>query len=377
MLARSLPGRRASSAHLENPLATPLDRALARAVHEVRLLAAVTPVNLQAERVRLAVELERGEAALPRFVYAPSARTDLRRALDAMAEALSGEVDAPLETLYRERIEELSLEARIAESVGLASLGTLASARFSMDDPAISVRCRAIAADWLRIPARPSGPTILSDSEQSGSLLREMQREIGLLRLPFAVRTSPALLSLAATGDTTLWIAEGRPLSAEDVRRIVIHEVVGHALPRTRARTRHPLFSIGTARGADDQEGVALLAEERAGALGDARRRELGARHWAVERMCDGASFADVARALTRDHGWPLARALPIAERVFRGTSGSGPGLGRERVYIGALVRVREHLAEHPSDEATLTSGQVALGAIERMRELGTMTRRP
>src|ERR1700733_10500890 len=206
MLARSLPGRRASSAHLENPLATPLDRALARAVHEVRLLAAVTPVNLQAERVRLAVELERGEAALPRFVYAPSARTDLRRALDAMAEALSGEVDAPLETLYRERIEELSLEARIAESVGLASLGTLASARFSMDDPAISVRCRAIAADWLRIPARPSGPTILSDSEQSGSLLREMQREIGLLRLPFAVRTSPALLSLAATGDTTLWI---------------------------------------------------------------------------------------------------------------------------------------------------------------------------
>jgi hypothetical protein len=368
MLARSLPVRRASSAKIVNPL--PFDRALALATREVRLLAAVTPLNLDTERLRLARELEEGDAAIPRFVYAPSARTELLRGLDAMARALPGEVDAPLEGLYRERIEELRLEARIAESAGLPSLGALASARFAPKDPATSVRAGAVAADWIQLPPPPSRPTTRSDAEEPGSLLREMQREIGLRRLPFAVRTNPALLSLAATGDTTIWIAEGREVTAEDVRRIVLHEVVGHALPRARARTMHPLFAIGTARGADDQEGIALLVEERGGALGAVRRRELGARHWAVERMGEGATFADVARALTRDHGWPLARAFSIVERVFRGTFGSGPGLGRERVYIGAFLRVREHLAVRPEDESTLTSGQVALEAIDRMRGL-------
>jgi hypothetical protein len=370
MLERSAPVRRASSEKIKNSLPGGLDRGLARAALEVRLLAAVTPLNLTDERVRLARELERGGPAIPRFVYAPSARTDLRRALDAMAQSLPGEISAPLEGLYRARIEELSLEARIAESAGLPSLGALASARFSPAERATAIRASAVAADWLLIPPLPTRPTTPSDADEPGSLLREMQREVGLRRLPFAVRTSPALLSLAATGDRTIWVAEGRLLTAEDTRRIVLHEIVGHALPRARAHSKHPIFSIGTARGSDDQEGIALLVEERGGALGAARRRELGARHWAVERMCDGASFADVARALARDHGWSLTRAFHIAERVFRGTSGSGPGLGRERVYLGALLRVREHLAERPFDEALLTSGQVALAAIDQLRAI-------
>jgi len=375
MLARSEPPApigRASSARISDPQCDPLDRALARAAREVRLLAAVTPLNLADERVRLARELERGGPAVPRFVYARSARSELRRALDAMARAVPEEVSAPLSLLYRERIEELSVEAQIAESAGLPSLGALASARFSPADPATGSLARAVAADWLRIPPPPVEATMPSDADEPGSLLREMQREVGLRRLPFAVQTSAALLSLAATGERTIWVAKGRLVTAEDTRRTVLHEVVGHALPRARARTAHALFSIGTARGTDDQEGVALLVEERAGALGDGRRRELGARHWAVERMCDGAAFADVVRALTRDHGWPLLRAFHIAERVYRGADGRGPGLGRERVYIGAFLRVRSHLAERPYDEATLTSGQVALGAVERLRGLCT-----
>ena len=371
MLARPSPARRASSANAKTKdQRSPLEHALAAAAREVRLLAAVTPLNLSDERARLARELARGGPAIPRFVYAPSGRSDLLSALDAMARSVQSEIGTPLGDLYRERIEELRLEANLAESAGRPSLGALASTRFSLPDAKAAAGASAVAADWLRIPSPPEAPAIRSDADEPGSLFREMQREVGLRRLPFAVRTSPSLLSLAATGDRTIWIAEGRLVTAEDTRRIVLHEVIGHALPRTRALAMHPLFSIGTARGADEQEGVALLVEERAGALGDARRRELGARHWAVERMCDGASFGDVARALTRDHGWPLSRALHVTERVFRGTSGRGPGLGRERVYIGALLRVREHLAERPFDEAVLTSGQVALGAIDRMRAI-------
>jgi hypothetical protein len=361
----------ASPAKSSHPPSSDLDRALAGAAREVRLLAAVTPLNLGDERIRLAEEIRRGRPAVPRFVYARSTRTDLRRLLDALADAVPDHVDGPLSSLYQERIAELSLEAQIAESAGLSSLAALANARFSPNDPEAVAQASVVAADWLRIALPKAEPTLASDADEAGSLLHEMRREVGLRRLPFAIQTSANLLSLAATGERTIWIAEGRPVTAEDARRTALHEVLGHAVPRTRALTKHPLFSIGTARGADDQEGAALLVEERVGALGDSRRRELGARHWAVERMCDGAAFADVVHALAREHGFPPLRALHVAERVFRGGDGGRRGLGRERMYIGAFLRVRAHLSERPLDEAILMSGQVALAAIDRLRDGG------
>jgi len=90
----------------------------------------------------------------------------------------------------------------------------------------------------------------------------------------------------------------------------------------------------------------------------------LAARHRTVEAMLSGATFADAATSLVRDHGLDVADAVLVAERAFRGGNGLAPGLGRERVYLEAFVRVRAHLAARPDDEPVLSSGQVALDAI-------------
>ena len=113
----------------------------------------------------------------------------------------------------------------------------------------------------------------------------------------------------------------------------------------------------------DDQEGRALLLEERAGFLEGRRRRTLAFRHRAVEWMADGATFADVAARLTTDHGVTALEAVLIAERAFRGGDGARPGLGRERIYLQSLVRVRAHLEGRPEDEAMLASGQISIDA--------------
>jgi hypothetical protein len=84
--------------------------------------------------------------------------------------------------------------------------------------------------------------------------------------------------------------------------------------------------------------------------------------------MVEGASFADVTRELTSARGVEPAMAIVIAERVFRGGDGVHPGLGRERVYLEGLVRVRAHLAAHPDDEEVLASGQVGLDAVDAIR---------
>jgi hypothetical protein len=85
--------------------------------------------------------------------------------------------------------------------------------------------------------------------------------------------------------------------------------------------------------------------------------------------MRAGADFVTVVRAL-RAAQMPLESALRIAERAFRGSHGVSPGLGREQVYLEALLRVEAHLRAHPEDEPILSAGQVAVRAIDRLRPL-------
>jgi hypothetical protein len=330
----------------------------------------VTPSNLREERARLSRDLERRGRLVPRFAYLPVSRRDVRRALEGLERRVAEVVDAGLVEVYRARIEELALEARIAEASGTELLGELALARFAEKGAAMRRRASELAADWLRIPPVPAEATMESEDRDPRSLLSQMRAEVGRRQLPFRVEVSASLSSRAATGERTIWIASGKWLTAEETRRTVVHEVLGHAVPRAHAAMRTPIFSIGTARGSDDQEGLALLAEDRAGLLDDARRRELAARHWSVLCMSEGASFADVVRALITDHGFSREAVLGIAERAFRGSDGRGAGLGRERVYLGAWQRVREHLGRRPEDEDVLASGQVALDAVPSLSRL-------
>jgi len=189
--------------------------------------------------------------------------------------------------------------------------------------------------------------------------------EVGRLALPFAVVVQPSLSALAATGERHILIASGRMIAREDVERTVMHEIEAHAIPRTRAaQARLAIFQIGTARGVDDQEGLALVLEERGNYLSPRRKRELAARHLAVEAMDGGATFGDALSALIKEHGLPANEAVLVAERAFRGGDGTSPGLGRERIYLEAFLRVGEHLKRKPTDEGILTSGQVSLDSI-------------
>jgi hypothetical protein len=196
-----------------------------------------------------------------------------------------------------------------------------------------------------------------------------MRAAVGAARLPFKVLVQPALAPLAATGDGVILVAGGRLVHAEDTVRTVLHEVDGHAKPRARSLSSPlALVRFGTARGIDDQEGRALLLEHRAGLLGPRRKRQLAARHRAVEAMLCGASFGDVARILKYAHGLDEAECVVVAERAFRGSDGTRPGLGRERVYLEAFVRVRERLDAHPEDERVLELGQISVAAIDALR---------
>ncbi|HEY3822107.1 MAG TPA: tyrosine/phenylalanine carboxypeptidase domain-containing protein [Polyangiaceae bacterium] len=335
------------------------------AARQVQLLGSLTPIDAHRERARLVEALQAGRDASPRWTYAPVAHDDLRRGLEVAERTLAEQAETPVDRLYLDRVRELSVEAALCMAAGTADLPRLARARFAPRDAEVGRQASLLCASWLDEP-RETAPseTCASDDADPRSLLARLRAEVGRLHLPFTVVTQPTLAPLAATGDGVILVAPGRRVSDEDAARTVLHEIEGHACPRARAREAPlAIFRTATARGVDDQEGRALLLEERAGLLGPRRRRQLAARHRACEAMTDGATFADVAPALVREHGLDVLQAVVIAERVFRGGDGVRPGLGRERVYLEALVRVRSHLDARPEDEAVLAMGQVSVEA--------------
>lgn len=361
-----------------------VEELMLQAVRDVQVLAAATPENAAAERARLTDALRRGDAECPRWTYralgASGRMAELRAALEEVWRAAKPQSrKEEVEAVVAERARELAVEAAICEAVGTRELGKLAEERFAPGTREVGDEAARTRAAWLaEEPEVEKGATMASDDADPASLVSRLRAEVGRLRLPFAVVIQPALAPLAATGDRVILVAPGRPTTERDVARTVLHEIEGHVLPRARAqRASLVLLRVGTARGVDDQEGRALLLEERAGLMCGRRRRQLALRHRAFEAMVDGASFADLTRELTSAHGVDPATAVVVAERVFRGGDGVHPGLGRERVYLESLVRVRAHLGEHPEDEPVLASGQVGLDAVEAIRAAATAERLP
>jgi len=345
-------------------------RLLVDVARDIQPLAAMTPLEARAERGRLTAEVRAGGRPMPRWTYARRDHEGLRRALEAAERCLAREQRHPLDRWVLGRVRELSLEASLCEAAGTTAVARLATERYADPCPDVAQAASALAAAWLTEPPQPPETrTIRSDDPRPESLVSRMRAAVGELRLPFAVVVTPALASLAATGETAIYVAAGRDVGEEDAGRTVLHEVEGHARPRAvSSQAGLALLRAGTARGVDHQEGRALVLEERAGYFTPRRKRQLAARHLAVEAMRGGATFADVARDLVDAHGLDPADAVLVAERAFRGGDGAHPGLGRERVYLESFVRVRRHLAARPEDERVLACGQIAVEAIEALR---------
>ncbi len=345
------------------PWVLTLDRALGALASKVALLEATTPVNLRAEIARVTPAFEAGNAVAPAFEWPPARDLDgLRGALDGLAEMAEKEGD--LGRVYGRRAAELGAEVDLMQRVGSKAFAARAKRRYKASS-ALEAAAAERAQAWLATSSPiDEGPRTASDDERDPrSLVRRMRAEIQRLSLPFTVRVRAEMAPLAAVGDEIVWVAAGRSLTEEQTQRTVTHELLGHAVPRARARGA-PLgiFAFGTAKGSDHQEGRALCIEEERGHLVGRRRRELALRHVAAVAVHDGALFVEVVRML-RGFDASTADALSLAARACR-----GGGLGRERVYLTAYFRVNAALARDPAIDLALGAGRVAVDAVEVLR---------
>lgn len=348
------------------PPARGLERLLAGAERVTSLLERCRPTNAAAETERVAAAWEAGQFATPVFCYAP--RPDLAPALRALEAVVSALQDGdPWEFLYRARACELLHEARIVEAIGSDAFLARAAERFPVDVSPDGRLADSIADAWASLSPESVGLRIVSDDPADPrSLVNQIGALAGALRLPIRLSGSPDMACAAATGDGLIVVRTGVSHTVDAARRIALHEIYAHALPRARAKAESiGLFAVGTAGSADDEEGRALLIEERHGLLDDARRRELAVRHIAARAVRRAADFVETVRHL-RERGVPAREGVFVAARAYR-----GGGLARELVYLPALFRVRAAFTSDPGLEAWCERGRVSVAAARALRVIG------
>jgi hypothetical protein len=190
-----------------------------------------------------------------------------------------------------------------------------------------------------------------------------MERAARAVGLVLTVRLDARLSAGAAAGDHTIYVQD-RVFGPNEARRLVAHEVLGHAIAGARgARETFAIFEVGTAGSFADQEGLAITLEDEAGALDGARWRILAARVVATDRMHGGASFGETARALVRDVGLSPKVAITTTERAYR-----GGGVARDAGYLAGLLRVRAALEHGRATLDELRAGRLDVGAIDTLR---------
>jgi hypothetical protein len=350
--------------NLDRPSST-LDavaRALARIENEVRLVGRAAPPDVGLEIARLVREFTRATRITLRGVQgAPALLGETRRSL-ARLSAISEEL-GPFGALHAARARELELEARLAEALGTPGVRALAAERFPAPPAARARECDGFVSDALSVTVTPSPELHRSDDHGNPkSLVARLGARARELGLSLRIDVRKDQVAVAATGHGLVCVRPGVLLSAHASERVATHELLAHALPR--ARSSHApwaLFGVGTRGAGEDEEGRALLIEERSGLLDAERRRSLALRHVSAFGVRAGAEPTDTLRELVT-LGAPLEQAAELTLRAHR-----GGGLGRELVYLPAYFAVRSALAAEPGLERWIERGRLDLETARRL----------
>jgi hypothetical protein len=331
---------------------------LLEAEQAIALVGRASPSNAAEQLSRFARAYDLGdERKLQLPARPPLDLSATRRALSRLAEraVTLGVYGA----LHAARALELELEARLAENLDQPGFHLLAAERFPAPSGELAAACDAfVEAAVALAPVATERPHRSDDRADSGSLVRRLERAARELSLPLRVEVRSGQFATAATGEGFVAVRPFVQLSAAVSERITLHELLGHALPRARARTQPLTFlRAGSAGASDDEEGRALLVERRARLLDDERRRELAFRHRAALAVRAGASRFELVQLLL-GLGAERDSAFEIALRAAR-----GGGLARELVYLPAYFEVERALAREPELERWLERGRLSLSA--------------
>lgn len=336
-----------------------IDRELADIALGYRFLLDVTPVNLVDARHRF---LDRGTP--PEFRYRP-----LEDDVDVVASRLAmvdihAVQDATLLHVLLAKHREVGLQIEMLRCRGSTDFLPLSTELYGAVSPILLAAAEQLL-DEIRVPPNDEGPSVdaATFARLAAAEVDRYRQALPELDVKIEVRDDGTGI-MVTNGD--LLIASSATVPASRVNALLQHEVGTHVVTFVNG-THQPLhlLAAGLAGYEETQEGLAVLAEHMVGGLSATRLRQVAARTVAVHQMVEGASFADVHRALT-GYGVRRVSAFTIAARVFR----SG-GLTKDAIYLRGLIDLMAHLTAG-GDLEVLWLGKMALADAPLVEQLMT-----
>jgi uncharacterized protein (TIGR02421 family) len=336
-----------------------IDRELADIALGYRFLLDVTPVDLIGVRRRF---VDDGEP--PEFSYRPL-EDDVAVVADRLAKVATQTVeDATLSHLVQAKQREVALQLEMLRCRGSTDFLPLSMELYGAVSPSLLAAAEQLL-DEIEVPPQDGQQAL-----DAVTFARRVEAELDHYRAVFPeievrvdVRDDGTGV-LFTNGDLLIASTARVPISRVDA--LLQHEVGTHVVTYVNGM-RQPLrlLAAGLAGYDETQEGLAVLAEHLVGGLTAGRLRQLAARVVAVHQMVEGASFAEVHRALLHA-GVQQGPAFSIAVRVFR-----AGGLTKDAVYLRGLIDIMTHLRTG-HDLEVFWLGKMALADAPLVEELRT-----
>lgn len=349
------------------------DRKLAEVASSFDFLLAVSPIN-----TAQAWEAFRGGrfSEAPTFHYRPLPidPSTAKRALYAVD--IDGVEDPVLETLFREKQQEIDLQLTMLQTRETPRFRDASVMLYGRVDQRLADQAEAVLAA-LADPRAPAddvedGPEPVDCHEvrdAANALVARYRKAWPGFKADISIRDDVAGLMVSGP---RLMISRQTRMRRARLQPLLQHEVSVHLLTFfTGGQQGLRIFRSGLAGYEGIQEGLGVFAEFAANGLTSARLRLLAARVLAVRAMVDGAGFMETFRLLRDDRAVPARAAWQVCARVFR----SG-GFAKDFIYLRGLLDVLDYVAVgRPLDPFWF--GKIALGhvpIIDELNERGFLT---
>ena len=343
-----------------------VDHQLATVASRFDFLLSVSPINTASawEAFR-----QGGQDQEPVFHYRPLTVDASREKRALYAIDVDGVEDPVLETLFREKQQEIDLQLTMLQSRQTARFRDASVMLYGRVDDRLADQAVAVL-DALK--ARAPAPADEEDEpdtvdchavrDAATALVARYRKRLDDFKADISLRDD--VTGLMVSGPR-LMISRHTRMRSGRLDPLLQHEVSVHLLTYFTGKQQGlQIFRSGLAGYEGIQEGLGVFAEFAVGGLTRERMRLLAARVVAVRAMIDGAGFLEVWRLLTREHGVSSRMAFHVCARVYR----SG-GLAKDYIYLQGLLDVLDWLAAGRS-LAPFWSGKIAMAHVPVIDEL-------
>ena len=335
------------------------DKSLDRIARSFDFLLSISPIDTAKAYARFAAG---NEQQPPHFHYRPlTVDPDLAKR-DLYAIDFRALEDPLLERLLGEKRHELDAQLTMLATRNTVAFRPASMFLYGMVDDPLLADASAILGSTAKDP--PRGPAvraaaIAQEAERLAARYREQHSDFAP-----EVQVREDVAGLLVSGRKLL-IGADTVMPRRRLNALLAHEVSVHLLTHFNGAAQGlTIFRTGLAGYEGVQEGLGVFAEWATGGLTRTRLRLLAARVVAVDAMQRGATFIDVHRTLTKDHGFSSQGAFGIAARVFR----SG-GLAKDAIYLQGFRAVMEIVARGAS-LAPFWLGKIAVAHVPAIEEL-------